>query len=188
MPISPSPARATSVHPESSSGVSKRPSAAERPSAGSQKTAGRSSAGSVTAAAVRKDKERKVKIEHGLRLLWLCRTCDGIRGLPKVLHGMQHVRTQPQDARVSEPHLYQVPGRRTYGASMYFLRYLPNKSRQEHMLHGMCHDRTVPEHERVSEPSLTKCQATGHNARQCTFCDTCQTNHAKNKCPNQQCA
>jgi hypothetical protein len=37
--------------------------AAERPSAGSQKTAGRSSAGSVTAAAVRKDKERKVKIE-----------------------------------------------------------------------------------------------------------------------------
>ena len=37
--------------------------AAERPSAGSQKTAGRSSAGSVTAAAVRKDKERKVEIE-----------------------------------------------------------------------------------------------------------------------------
>ena len=38
--------------------------AAERPSAGSQKTAGRSSAGSVTAAAVRKDKERKVEIEE----------------------------------------------------------------------------------------------------------------------------
>ena len=37
--------------------------AAERPSARSRETAGRSSAGSVTAAAVRKDKERKVKIE-----------------------------------------------------------------------------------------------------------------------------
>ena len=34
----------------------------------------------------------------------------------------------------------------------------------------------------------TKCRATGHNARQCTFCDTCQANHAKNKCPRQQCA
>jgi hypothetical protein len=29
---------------------------------------------------------------------------------------------------------------------------------------------------------------TGHMARQCTFCDTCQTNRAKNKCPNQRCA
>jgi hypothetical protein len=74
--------------------------------------------------------------------------------LPKVLHGMQHVRTQPQDERVSESRLYQVPGHRTYGASVHFLRYVPNKSREEHMLHGMCHDRTVPEHERVSEPSL----------------------------------
>ena len=37
--------------------------AAERPSAGSRKTAGSPSAGSVTAAAVRKDKERKVEIE-----------------------------------------------------------------------------------------------------------------------------
>ena len=37
--------------------------AAERPSAGSRKIAGRLSAGSVTAAAVRKDKERKVDIE-----------------------------------------------------------------------------------------------------------------------------
>ena len=101
---------------------------------------------------------------------------------------MQLVRTQPQDERVSESRLYQVPGRRTYGASVHFLRYVPNKSREEHMLHGMCHDKTVPEHERVSEPSLTKCQATGHNARQCTFCDTCQTNHGKKTCPNQQCA
>ena len=37
-------------------------------------------------------------------------------------------------------------------ASVHFLRYVPNKSHEEHMLHGMCHDRTVPEHERVSEP------------------------------------
>ena len=129
----------------------------------------------------RKKSTRKGKLssKYGLRLLWLCRTCDGIRGLPKVLHGMQHVRTQPQDERVSESRLYQVPGHRTYGASVHFLRYVPNKSREEHMRHGMCHDRTVPEHERVSEPSLTKCQATGHNARQCTFCDTCQTNHGR---------
>ncbi len=28
----------------------------------------------------------------------------------------------------------------------------------------------------------TKCQATGHMARQCTFCDTCQANHDKNTC------
>jgi hypothetical protein len=58
-----------------------------------------------------------LRSKHGLRLLWLCRTCDGIRGLPKVLHGMQHVRTQPQDERVSESRLYQVPGHRTYGVS-----------------------------------------------------------------------
>ena len=47
------------------SGVQQRglKKAAERPSAGSRETAGRSSAGSVTAAAVRKDKERKVEIE-----------------------------------------------------------------------------------------------------------------------------
>ena len=37
--------------------------------------------------------------------------------MPKVLHGMQHVRTQPQDERVSESRLYQVPGHRTYGVS-----------------------------------------------------------------------
>ena len=28
----------------------------------------------------------------------------------------------------------------------------------------------------------SKCHATGHMARQCTFCDTCQTNHDKNTC------
>jgi hypothetical protein len=68
---------------------------------------------------------------------------------------MQHVRTQPQDERVSEPgpRLYQVPGHRTYGASVYFLRYVPSESRHEHMLYVMRHDRTVPKHEleRVSE-------------------------------------
>ena len=28
----------------------------------------------------------------------------------------------------------------------------------------------------------SKCHATGHMARQCIFCDTCQTNHDKNTC------
>ncbi len=53
------------ARPVRPSGVQQRglKKAAERPSAGSRETAGRSSAGSVTAAAVRKDKERKVEIE-----------------------------------------------------------------------------------------------------------------------------
>jgi hypothetical protein len=104
--------------------------AAGRPSAGSQNTAGRSSAGSVTAAA-RSIRKGKLRSNHGLRLLWQCRTCDGIQGLPKLLRGMQHVRTPSQHGRVSEPRLYQVPGHWTYGASVYFLRYVPNESREE---------------------------------------------------------
>ena len=73
----------------------------------------------------------KLRSNHGLRLLWQCRTCDGIQGLPKLLHGMQHARTPSQHERVSEPRLYQVPGHWTYGASVYFLRYVPNESREE---------------------------------------------------------
>ena len=73
----------------------------------------------------------KLRSNHGLRLLWQCRTCDGIQGLPKLLHGMQHARTPSQHERVSEPRLYQVPGHRTYGASVHFLRYVPNESREE---------------------------------------------------------
>ena len=96
----------------------------------------------------------KLSSKNGVRLLWLFRTCDMIRELPKVLHGMRRVWTLSQHERVSEPHLFQVPCNRTYGAPVHFLRYLPNESRQEHMLHGMYHYRTVPEHERVSEPSL----------------------------------
>ena len=50
----------------------------------------------------------------------------------------------------------------------------------------------VPGHKRKTNACpnrlCTKCQATGHNARRCTFCDTCQTNHAKSNRPNQQCA
>ncbi len=77
---------------------------------------------------IRKGKSRS---NHGLRLLWLCFTCDRIRGLSKLLHGMQHVRTPSQHERVSEPRLYQVPGHWTYGASVYFLRYVPNELREE---------------------------------------------------------
>ncbi len=53
------------ARPVRPSGVQQRGlnKAAERPSPGSRKTAGRLSAGSVTAAAVRKEKERKVEFE-----------------------------------------------------------------------------------------------------------------------------
>ena len=64
--------------------------------------------------------------------------------MPRVLHGMRRVWTLSQHERVSEPHLYQVPCNRTYGAPAHFLRYVPNKSCEEqtsvaamHILRGL---------------------------------------------------
>ena len=81
----------------------------------------------------------KLRSNHGLRLLWQCRTCDGIQGLPKLLHGMRRARTQAQDERVSEPSLYQVPG-------LFWKAYLSIK--QPLTAHDPIHPRVSSRHDR----------------------------------------